>query len=284
MTGSGGNQAAVSGSTVSVTNPLGASTSTFEGAWAELLVPLTLHPAPHLFASFGPSIFHDFAAPQGGGGNGERTQLGAWLEVGGWFGGQATTDRDDLQQLAAAPRFGSKHDFAITNAIVFNGFSTSYAGIKSSDKSFTLEPGLDFFVAEHVSVGLTISATYADDTGIDPTTGGEVSFSQHTYSAAPRIGYDFPLGTHVSLWPQLLAGVGKTTGAESENTSSNPNDALYVWLALTAPVLVHLAPHFFVGFGPSFTQDLSRAYTYQTASVQNRQTNVGASTVIGGAF
>jgi hypothetical protein len=50
------NQTASDGS-IEVTNPLGAATSTFEGAWGELLLPLTLHPSPHLFASFGPSTF-----------------------------------------------------------------------------------------------------------------------------------------------------------------------------------------------------------------------------------
>jgi hypothetical protein len=57
-----------------------------------------------------------------------------------------------------------------------------------------------------------------------------------------------------------------------------------VWLGLSSPVLVHLAPHFFVGLGPNVTQDLSRSYTYGTASVQYRQTNIGAGTILGGAF
>jgi hypothetical protein len=108
----------------------------------------------------------------------------------------------------------------ITNAIVLNGFSTSYSGITSSDKSFRIEPGLDFFVAEHVSVGLAVSVDYSNDTGIDPTTGAIVSSLQHAYSVAPRVGYDFPIAAHVSLWPELSVGVGKTSGGESENTTA----------------------------------------------------------------
>jgi hypothetical protein len=268
---------------ISVTNPLGAATSTFDGAWGELLLPLTLHPSPHLFASFGPSIVRDFSAPQGGNGNGERTQLGAWLDVGGWFGGRPANDRDD-PQLAPAPRFGARHDFVITNAIVLNGFSTSYSGITSSNKSVRIEPGLDFFVAEHVSVGLAVAVDYWNDTGIDPTTGAAVSSLLHAYSVAPRAGYDFPIAAHVSFWPELFVGVGKSSGGESENTSSNPNDEVYVWIGLSAPVLVHLASHFFVGLGPDVTQDLSRSYSYGTASVQYRETNVGVGSVVGGTF
>jgi hypothetical protein len=145
---------------------------------------------------------------------------------------------------------------------------------------------LDFFVIAHLSVGVSLSGTYNSGTGIDSTTGGQVSYSTHSFSAAPRIGVDIPLGTQTSLWPTASMGFGLESYSESEGLNSNDQNETYVWVALYAPVLVHLAPHFYVGFGPSVSQDLSRSVTYpeSTTSMQNRSTSVGAGLTVGGVL
>jgi len=48
------------------------------------------------------------------------------------------------------------------------------------------------------------------------------------------------------------------------------------------PLLVHVAPHLFVGFGPWLAQDLVRTVTYaDTSTLQNPSTRFGASVLVG---
>jgi hypothetical protein len=282
---------AVNGGTTSIgASPLGYPTTTRNGPWAQLVLPLTFHVAPHVFVGFGPSIYRELSAAQGGPDiGGERTTIGAYLDVGGWFGGPTPTrdhDADDVPRTIAVRPFGSAHDFVINNAVVLQGFWTGYDGTNSRTKAFTIQPGLDFFVVAHLSVGISLLGTYDSGTGIDSTTTRPVSYSTHSLSAAPRIGVDIPLGKYASLWPAASIGFGLESYSESEATSSNDSNETYVWVGLYAPVLVHLAPHFYVGFGPSVSADLSRSITYPqpSPSMQNRSANVGAGLTVGGVL
>jgi hypothetical protein len=47
---------------------------------------------------------------------------------------------------------------------------------------------------------------------------------------------------------------------------------------LFAPFLVHLAQHFFLGFGPDFYADLHNSFD----GTSNRRTFIGASSTVGG--
>jgi hypothetical protein len=70
---------------------------------------------------------------------------------------------------------------------------------------------------------------------------GEVQVS---FSLSPRVGYLIPLSSSLSFWPQIRRAweVGTSTW---ENYSE--------WTAgAAAPLVVELAPHFFVGAGPDF--------------------------------
>jgi hypothetical protein len=277
------NEQAANGSTTSIADsPLGQPTTTHEGPWLELWLPLTLDITPHVFASFGPSIFHDFSITQGGP---DRTFINAGLEIGGWFGGCPDTievDADDPQPIEQ--RFGSRHELVITNAIVAQGSWTGYAGSHSSDSSLTFSPGLDYFVDKHFSIGVTASASYSSATGIDSTTGGEVTYSHHAYGVAPRIGVVIPFGTHVSLWPTASVGIGGGAYAEREGPNSDDYSEWYVWISTSAPVLVQVASHFFVGFGPYASTDITHPITYASSSSQNRATSFGAGFVVGGVL
>jgi hypothetical protein len=56
-----------------------------------------------------------------------------------------------------------------------------------------------------------------------------------------------------------------------------------VYVQINAPSLFHLAPHFFLGFGPNLTADLHNS-TPTLFGSSNRRTNVGASSLVGGWF
>jgi hypothetical protein len=281
----------VSGATDSTTaSALGYPTTTRSGPWGEVVLPLTLHVAPHLFASFGPSVFHEFSDAQGGPDvGGERTTVGAYLDVGGWFGGRRDTAGDAAGEeppVIPLRRFGSARDLVITNAFVLQGFWTSYAGSGSTATSVTLTPGLDYFVADHVSLGISLGGSYNGSSGIDATTGNSVTFSHHSFSVAPRFGVDIPMGAYVSFWPVASLGIGGGSYAESEGTKSDDYSDSFISVSLYAPLLVHPASHFFVGLGPSVSHDLTNSISYpdSSATPQNRSTTVGAGLLVGGVL
>jgi hypothetical protein len=279
------------GSASVVSSALGYPTTTRAGPWGEVVLPLTLHLAPHVFASFGPSVFHEFSDAQGGPDvGGQRTSLGAFLDVGGWFGGprhDATSDAGGEEPpVIPVHRFGSARDLVISNAFAVQGFWISYAGSGSTNTSIALTPGIDYFVANQFSVGISLNASYSGGTGVDSTTGNQVTFSHHSYGVAPRIGVDIPMGSFVSLWPMASLGFGAGDYSEHEGTSGGSYSTSFMWVSLYAPLLVHPASHFFVGLGPSVSHDLQNTISYpnSTATAQNRSTTVGAGLIVGGVL
>ena len=57
------------------------------------------------------------------------------------------------------------------------------------------------------------------------------------------------------------------------------------WTSLYVPLLVHPAPHFFVGLGPFVTHDVDHEYTAQNGGKgKNEGTTVGAALTVGGWF
>jgi hypothetical protein len=129
-------------------------------------------------------------------------------------------------------------------------------GYRSSLKAFfiALNPSVDYFLKENLSLGgsVTLATTISD--GSDLLAVG----------LRVRGGYSVWLSDKVSVWPQLGLGVGHT----------NLGDNTYLEIALTAPFLVHLAPHFFVGGGPGLITQLGS----DTAATLH------VSTVVGGYF
>lgn len=282
---------AVSGSTTSTTgSALGYPTTTRSGPWGEIVLPLTLQVAPHLFASFGPSVFHEFSDAQGGPDvGGQRTTIGAFLEVGGWFGGgRGSPPPDEAGETPPTTvgfrRFGSARGVVISNAFVLQGSWTSYAGSGTTSTSISVGPGVDYFVADHFSIGLSFTGSYTNSTGIDSTTGNQVTYSHSSFGVAPRVGVDLPMGGSVSFWPVASIGFGAGSYDETEGASSDKYNDSFTWVSLYAPLLVHPASHFFVGFGPSVSHDLSRNITFAASSTTNRSTTVGAGLLVGGAF
>ena len=66
---------------------------------------------------------------------------------------------------------------------------------------------------------------------------------------------------------------------------TNANDDTQVFAGVDGylPLLVHVAPHVLVGFGPRVAHDLTRSFSYPGgATEQHPETTVGAGFVLGG--
>jgi hypothetical protein len=127
----------------------------------------------------------------------------------------------------------------------------------------------------------------SDDAGSPPyespppsaSDGGGVTFM-------PRLGADMPLGDSLSIYPQFELGIGHQTVDETGEGSGDQYVDDTISVNLYVPLLVHPAPHVFIGFGPSVYHEVSSAVTYPTdplaPAVQNRETTLGAGLVVGG--
>jgi hypothetical protein len=95
---------------------------------------------------------------------------------------------------------------------------------------FLLQPGLDYFIGNGISVGGVVGFGYTS--GSPATT---------TVNLGARAGFNQGLSEHVSFWPTI--GID---GSYIHSSGSSSTAALEVF----APFLYHVAPHFFLGAGP----------------------------------
>ncbi len=271
----------LSGSSLSVASPTGAPSTTQTGPYVQLSVPILWHLRPHLFLGFGPTLFRDFGRAQGGPDVGaERTIVSAGLLLGGYFGG-AESPRPEPTPATASRRFGARGEIALTGELTASGSWWTYDGTGSSFTGVNLAPELDYFIVDHVSIGASAPFTYGRLVGLNGTT--PVTFVKTTFGFSPRIGVDVPLGPVLSFYPRGGFGVGYATSDEQSGTSQNNPTETYVWMSLSTPLLVHMAPHLFAGFGPSLGHELSHTFSYPNGyEYQNRETWYGASLVVGG--
>jgi hypothetical protein len=274
----------LAGSSVSIAgNPTGAPATTQVGPWVSLYAPVDLQVRPHLFLGFGPSIFRDFGRDQGGPDVGaERTRVGAGLELGGDWGGTAPPE-PPAEPAPRGPtrRFGERGELVVTGDVASSAFWTTYDGTGSSNLSIAFAPGLDYFVADHVALGVAVQATYSNVIGLD---GASVVHTTTTsVSITPRVAVDVPLGRWLSLYPRAGVYVGYEVQNEEEAGSANDSTQAFAGLDLFVPLLVHPAPHLFVGFGPTVRHDLAHSYVHPDgAGEQVLATTVGLGFIVGG--
>ena len=134
--------------------------------------------------------------------------------------------------------------------------------------SVTFGPAADYFIIDHLSIGGFIGFTFLNVHDSDTI----------KFGIGPRVGYYLPFTDMLGIWPKIGFSYAHTNmsvtvtdvmGVEHETSASN--DAIA--LNLFAPIMMHPATHFFVGFGPFLDVDLSG---------DNRVTSYGLKLTIGG--
>jgi hypothetical protein len=157
----------------------------------------------------------------------------------------ALADDDPIPSAATPPAsFGARGVLAIGSDASGTAYEELSTGTHST--SVNLQPAVDYFVANHLSLGASLWFAYSSQE--------EPSARDHefVYGIGPRVGYDLPLSEHFSLWPKLSGFVShssdtfENTAPASRTTDSGSN----VEVELFVPVMFHPVPHFFVGIGP----------------------------------
>lgn len=285
-------------STHSNTKPV----SSFNGAplpppWSEssvgpvtnLYAPLLLHPASHFVVGFGPRLQHDFAVARGGPYDGSQpTLLSGEFVVGGWWGGAAPdrAGRDSGVADAVGPEkaadqvFSEEGQIVLTLATDASVSYLSYSRSKGSNSNVNLEPSVDYFVTDGVSIGIDAFIGYSSGTSVD-SLGTATQLSSTNIGVAPRVGGNLPLTELVSIWLRGEIGYGTVNQSEASAEGTNQHSRKRAWINISSPFLLHPSAHFFVGAGPFLFHELSDKDQY---SFENNATSLGVSLVLGGWF
>jgi hypothetical protein len=202
---------------------------------------------------------------------------------------EAAAPPDVAKPEEPAPPFGAKGEFVVTGA---SNIGISYTQFDASQATFlsaSFSPSFDYFVLRNVSVGVNVDAEYLDERGYGADS-SLVRTRSTTISGGVRVGVNVPILDHVSWYPRLTIGfevdqseqdlisggsisvAGSPLGYPS-STQTGPT------LNVFAPLLVHIAPHLFIGWGPFFFHDL--ASVAGGPNVGGQRTDVGADFVVG---
>lgn len=162
-----------------------------------------------------------------------------------------------------ARTFGSQGSMVLSN-------QSSLELRHSSDgvTTVSIAPAADFFVIKNLSVGGIIAFDYAKVGNHDGT----------RFQVGPRVGYNLSFTNMLGMWPILgfsyahsSAGYTVTNDSNEKVSTSKSNDSVAV--DLFVPLMMHPVTHFFLGFGPFLTADLSGS---------NRVTAYGVRLALGG--
>ena len=248
--------------------------------------PLLLHPKPHFFVGVGPSVSHAFGGAQGGAQAGvERTTIGGRFVVGGWWGGAAPApDPRDAPgppefPAPASPELGETGHWVFTGELGGGVFATKRTrGDSSTVVRFV--PGFDHFVGKRISAGVSGLIAHGHAVFTPPGGGPSTTNDVTSFGGAVRLGGDVPLSSLVSFYPRGSFAVSRESYDERSAGARNAASATVLTLGLYAPLLLHVARHLFVGFGPSVTHDVLRSIDDRLGN--NLGTRVGAGLLVGG--
>jgi hypothetical protein len=180
------------------------------------------------------------------------------------------------------PRYGETGEVVIQGGA---GASLSYTNHDESDAESVdarLTPSLDYFVFRDVSIGLELRLSYSEDAGYgvdDRLIRNRFGFG----GGAARLGVNFPLGRYVSLHPAVSFGVHRIEESAQyvrERARSWRTVRTGPYVEVTTPLLLHVAPRFFVGLRPYYYRDLARAQRGPDAG--SNQSVLGVGVLVGG--
>jgi hypothetical protein len=202
----------------------------------------------------------------------------------------ASSEEPETKILLAEPRFGDPDQIALSGALSASIGHLGYDRSDSSSTAVSVEPAFDYFTSRNFSQGASFVFRYTD-----ATSANGVDSNSTTLGVSGRIGRNVWLGGRFSFWPRLALdawrtwlhftapteGFGVTIGGTSFPLGlSSDFTEKGLTLGIHAPFLLHLARHFFVGFGPDAYIDV----IHSVEGVSNRRRFVGASSTVGGWF
>ena len=169
----------------------------------------------------------------------------------------------------------------LTPATMLDIGGSSASNNGGSQVGFSLAPAADYFVIDNLSLGLEILFGYVSASPGSATNGGVTvsapSSNLTEYGFAPRVGYNIPIGSSLSIWPKVFfEHAGYSLGGAGKGYGNIQLLGAYV------PFLYHPVPHFYVGLGPNILTELGASS--DGASSNSKITAYGVFASVGGWF
>jgi hypothetical protein len=182
---------------------------------------------------------------------------------------------------AAQERFGQKGTISPSGSVGAS-YSTTPSGVGDfTTYGFSLDPGALFFVVDEVAIGGSVHFARA----WFEFPGSPDRSALSAYGIGPTVGWNIWLGEHVSLFPQGTLRVSWQTSTGSDTTER------VITVQAFAPAILHVAPHFFLGLGPTVSRDIDSTFRVgiispggSTVVSSPKTTTIGLQSVIGGWF
>ncbi len=209
------------------------------------------------------------------------------VEVGGAARDRAAPLASPARE-AQAPRFGGRGQFTLLGGTSVSISSTSWTSSPSSSFTGTQSNQLDYFVVRNVSLGLDLYSFVGTLDSSAPD-GSRATLQTEHLRIGGRIGVNVPFGKSFSWYPRVAFGYeniqeddmasGQASISNATGFASTRQAGAY--LDVYAPLLIHPASHFFLGFGPELFQNFGDV-TAGGRDVGGLRTSLGAGLVIGG--
>ena len=106
----------------------------------------------------------------------------------------------------------------------------------------------------------------------------EVTYDVSDFSAHARLRFHHAFSSDLSWFPSIGVGFSAHSYDEYSERDRNEQESISARMVVAAPLLVHVASHYFMGIGPELTRDLSNNKT------ENLGTLLGLSSSAGGWF
>jgi hypothetical protein len=247
-----------SGDTLSIaSSENGAPSIVRTGPWVSVYVPLLLQAAPYFLLGFGPTFYHDFANAVSETGLGaERTEVGAQLMVAGFWGGQPDPIAPLHYSREPDARFGKAGSLVLTAELSMDAIWTLYSDTDARSRSWSVGPACDIFISDDVAIGGAIGYRDNSTRGYQPDA-VEVNYDSSEFFAHARLRFHHAFSSILSWLPSFGVGFAERTYDEYTASHRNNHDSISARVLLAAPLLVHVASHYFIGIGPEFSRDLS---------------------------
>lgn len=231
--------------------------STRDGPWLSLYIPLLWHIEPDFFLAFGPSLFHDFVSDQGPlAAGGPGTRLGGTFEVGGVLFGPKHSD-EPSPNASTTNGFSKRGSVLISGAMQLSGAVEWRSGSGVTHDAIAILPALDWFFSERVSFGAVVG--YTNESESEFSEDVKIVSRSHAFVVAPRFGFDAVLGRSFSVYSQIGLGMYFTgSSTQTRTTGTSSSDFKHMNVQLTSYVLAHPVGHLFLGCGPSLAYDIAR--------------------------
>jgi hypothetical protein len=185
----------------------------------------------------------------------------------------------------AEARFGDKGVVSPYGSVSFSYSATKlrYADGSADSLDQTVlrfSPGAFYFVADGLALGVGLSAGYNSASTTSPVIAASHG---NDVGLAPVAGFNLWLSERASLFPQV--GLSFDSAFISWGNGGDSSRRTSLDFTLAVPILLHPAPHFFIGLGPGLTSTLfSTASGQSPFNTADKTTTVGLFSTLGGWF